>query len=74
VTSPEKSKQYGWGDLLLSERRRLGFTQDELARALGVKFSTYLSWEKNRRKPPGHVKENIKVQLAGMSPRRGEDF
>jgi transcriptional regulator with XRE-family HTH domain len=37
--------------LVQSIRKRTGWTQEQLARELGVSFSTVNCWERGRRKP-----------------------
>lgn len=52
--SPPK-KDYEFGKLCLELRRMLDYTQDEMARFLGVALRTYKYWEAGEREPSARI-------------------
>jgi putative transcriptional regulator len=53
-------------DSIAAVRSRLGFSQTQFARAIGISLDTLQNWEQGRRKPTGPAKVLLKV--AAMHP------
>lgn len=48
---PPASEKQGSADYVLSVRKKLGMTQEQFAKFLGVGYSTVYQWEQGYRKP-----------------------
>lgn len=59
----------GVADLVRALRRRLGLTQEELARRIGVSFSTVNFWENGKRRPLPFLRRQLEkmARVAGVS-------
>ena len=52
------------GSPVVEARNRLGMTQIEFARLLGVSVRTLQAWEQGRREPSGAAKTLLKIAVA----------
>src|SRR3990170_7930601 len=56
------------GQVILKARTELGWTQEQLARELGVVFSTVNRWENGRGEPGGDVLRHLATLLRENRP------
>jgi transcriptional regulator with XRE-family HTH domain len=59
-------------DMLEAQRKRLNMTQEDVARLIGVTFSTFNRWLKDHHVPRSHpVIDKIKEVTRELSKRKG---